>query len=219
MTSQINTDNIRVYAQNCIRLETKSGTVLYFDPFHMQEAPYDADYVFFTHAHYDHFSPEDIAKVAKTGTTFIAPASMEAEIDQIESASVAYLRPGDTCKFSDFSVEAVPAYNIAEERLGFHPRENAWVGYVVTVDGIRYYIAGDTDHNEDTETVSCDVALVPIGGTYTMDPEQAAAFINTIEPRVVIPTHYGSIVGTMADFDTFAALVDPAIEIVRKLER
>ena len=219
MTSQINTDNIRVYTQNCIRLETKSGTVLYFDPFQMQETPCDADYVFFTHAHYDHFSPEDIAKVAKAETTFIAPASMEDEVAQIEPASVTYLQSGDTCEFSDFSVEAIPAYNIAEERLGFHPRENAWVGYIVTADGIRYYIAGDTDHNEDNEAVGCDVALVPIGGTYTMDPEQAAAFINTIAPRVVIPTHYGSIVGTMADFDTFAPLVDPTIEIVKKLER
>ena len=118
-------------------------------------------------------------------------------------------------------VEAVPAYNVEPERLGMHPRENGWLGYVVTLDGepTRYYVSGDTDQNADNETVSCDVALVPIGGTYTCDPHQAAAFVNALRPHAVVPTHYGSIVGTYADFDAFAAAVDPAIDVIRKLER
>ena len=98
---------------------------------------------------------------------------------------------------------------------------SGWLGYVVTLDGepTRYYVSGDTDQNPDNEVVRCDVALVPIGGTYTCDPGQAAAFVNALRPAAVIPTHYGSIVGTYADFDTFAAAVDPAIEVIRKLER
>ena len=128
---------------------------------------------------------------------------------------------GEKIKLPGLCVEAVSAYNVEPERLGMHPRENGWLGYVLSVDGdpTRYYVAGDTDQNRDNETVSCDVALVPIGGTYTMDARQAAAFVNALRPRLAVPTHYGSIVGTYADFDAFSAEVDPAIAVARKLER
>ena len=216
-------ENVRVFTQSAIRIEGAAGTVTYFDPFALTdaEAAHDADYVLITHAHYDHLSPEDYARVADEKTVVVASASMEREVAGLGAAATQLMSAGEKIELPGLCVEAVPAYNVEPERLGMHPRENGWLGYVVTIDGepTRYYVSGDTDQNPDNETVSCDVALVPIGGTYTCDPRQAAAFVNALRPRVVVPTHYGSIVGTYADFGAFAAEVDPTIEVIRKLER
>lgn len=216
-------ENVRVFTQSAIRIEGAAGTVAYFDPFALTdaEAAHDADFVLITHAHFDHFSPEDYARVAGEKTVVVAPASMADEVAGLGAADVRPMGAGEKIELPGLCVEAVSAYNVEPERLGMHPRENGWLGYVVTLDGepTRYYVSGDTDQNADNEDVSCDVALVPIGGTYTCDPRQAATFVNTLHPRAVVPTHYGSIVGTYADFDAFAAEVDPAIEVVKKLER
>ena len=216
-------ENVRVFTQSAIRIEGAAGTVIYFDPFSLTdaEAAHDADFVLITHAHYDHLSPEDYARVASEKTVVVAPASMAEEVRGLSCAGTHLLRAGEKVVLPWLTVEAAPAYNVEPERLGMHPRENGWLGYVVTLDGepTRYYVSGDTDQNPDNEVVSCDVALVPIGGTYTCDPSQAAAFVNALRPRAVVPTHYGSIVGTYADFDAFAAEVDPSIQVVRRLER
>ena len=216
-------ENVRVFTQSAIRIEGAAGTVAYFDPFSLTdaEAAHDADYVLITHAHYDHLSPEDYARVADEKAVVVAPASMTGEVAGLGAADARLMSAGEKIELPGLCVEAVPAYNVEPERLGMHPRENGWLGYVVTLDGepTRYYVSGDTDQNADNETVSCDVALVPIGGTYTCDPRQAAAFVNALRPRAAVPTHYGSIVGTYANFDAFAAAVDPAIEVVKKLER
>ena len=216
-------ENVRVYTQSAIRIEGARGTVAYLDPFSLTdaEAAHDADYVLITHAHYDHLSSEDYARVAGEKTAVVAPASMAGDVAGLGAAEVKLMTAGEKLELPGLTVEAVPAYNVEPERLAMHPQANGWLGYVVTLDGepTRYYVSGDTDQNADNEAVSCDVALVPIGGTYTCDPRQAAAFVNTLRPAVVVPTHYGSIVGTYDDFDAFAAAVDPAIAVVRKLER
>lgn len=216
-------ENVSVFTQSAIRIEGAAGTVAYFDPFAFTdaEAAHDADYVLITHAHYDHLSPEDYARVAGEKTVVVAPASMAKEVAGLGAATTHLMAAGEKLKLPGLAVEAVSAYNVEPERLAMHPRENGWLGYVVALDGepTRYYVSGDTDQNADNERVRCDVALVPIGGTYTCDPHQAAAFVNALRPRAVVPTHYGSIVGTYADFDAFAAAVDPAIDVIRKLER
>lgn len=219
--------NVRVYTHSSIHIHggtaAQPAPVIYADPFNLAEAPHDADYVLITHAHYDHFSPEDLVKVLGPHTQLIAPASMADEVQAFAAehtqCCVHLIQAGDTTELSGLTVEAMPAYNVVAERLSKHPHANGWLGYVLNLDGVRYYIAGDTDQTPDNEQVRCDVALIPIGGTYTMDPAQAAAFINTIKPQVAVPTHYGSIVGTMADADTFAAAVDPSITVTRKVER
>lgn len=215
--------NVRVFTQSAIRIEGTGGTVVYLDPFSLTEgeAAHDATYVLITHAHYDHLSPEDYARVANEKTVLVAPASMEADVAGLNAASTHLMRAGEKLELPGLVVEAVPAYNVEPARLAMHPQANGWLGYVLSLDGdpTRYYVAGDTDQNPDNELVSCDVALVPIGGTYTCDPSQAAAFVNRLRPQAVVPIHYGSIVGTYANFDAFAAEVDPTITVIKKLER
>lgn len=217
MTLNATLDNVQVLAHSAIRIEAEDGTAVYFDPFELTDAPHDANYVLITHTHYDHLSPEDAAKVMNESTVVVCPASAEVEVREAFGAAPHGMAPGDTITLGGMQIEAVPAYNVEPKRLGFHPQENRWIGYVITIDGVRYYVAGDTDQNDDTVQVRCDVALVPIGGTFTMDPAQAAAFVNVIKPRIVVPTHYGSAVGTKEDVEAFEPLVDPAISVVRKL--
>ena len=218
-------DSVRVFTQSAIRIEGPGGTVAYLDPFRLTdaEAAHDADYLLITHAHYDHLSPEDAARVMGEKTVLVAPSSMADDVAGLSARAAAthLARAGEKLELPGLVVEAVAAYNVEPERLGMHPRDNGWLGYVLTLDGdpTRYFCAGDTDQNPDNEGVRCDVALVPIGGTYTMDARQAAAFVNALRPRVAVPIHYGSIVGTYADADAFAAAVDGAVEVVRKLER
>ena len=85
------------------------------------------------------------------------------------------------------------------------------------MDGIRYYVSGDTDAVKEIQTVNCDVALVPIGGTFTMTAKEAAELINQIKPSVTIPTHYGSIVGKAEDAEEFRKLIDPSILVEMRL--
>lgn len=215
--------NVRVFTQSAIRIEGAGGTVVYLDPFGLTEgeAAHDATYVLITHAHYDHLSPEDYARVASERTVLVAPASMEADVAGLGAAATHLMRAGEKLELPGLVVEAVPAYNVEPARLAMHPQANGWLGYVLSLDGdpTRYYVAGDTDQNPDNELVSCDVAFVPIGGTYTCDPRQAAALVNRLRPDVAVPIHYGSIVGTYADFDAFASAVGPAVTVVKKLER
>lgn len=209
--------NVRVLTHSAIRMESEYGAVLYFDPYDLAEEFHDADVIAITHTHYDHFSPEDIKKVAKEDTLIVAPETCAKEVAQIGLPLIT-LAAGEATAVKGNVIHAVPAYNVEPERLGFHPQENGWLGYQVVMDDLTYYIAGDTDQNPDNETLRCDVALVPIGGTYTMDPKQAAEFVNKIRPRIVIPTHYGTAVGTKEDVETFEPLVDKKIEVMRKME-
>lgn len=212
-------DRIRVYNQSSVRIEAPDGTVVHVDPYDMREEPRDADYLLVTHAHYDHLSPADAARVCCERTELVAPESMAADVASLPCRATHLVAAGETLELPGLTVEAVPAYNVRPERLGFHPEGNGWLGYVLTIAGVRVYVAGDTDQNAGNERVRCDVALVPIGGTYTMDPAEAAAFVRELSPAVAIPIHYGSIVGSMADADAFEALVGPETRVVRKLER
>lgn len=206
-------DNITVFTHSAIRIAGEK--VLYFDPFQMTEEPCDADILFVTHDHYDHWSPEDAAKVIASQTVLVVPSHLlEGAKEAFPSHEVVVLEPGDKVEVCGLAVEAVPAYNLGKD---FHKREYGGLGYLVMMDGVGYYVSGDTDDTPEIEAVSCDVALVPIGGTYTMTPSEAAKAISMMRPRAVIPTHYGSIVGKKGDFDEFAPEVDEGIAVVKKL--
>lgn len=205
-------NKITVNTQSSIRIGSEK--IIYFDPFKISSAANDADIIFITHEHYDHFSPEDIEKVQKSDTVFVAPKSMEAALKKHGYSNLTLLAPGEKTAVRDIPVEAIPAYNLMKP---FHTKKNGWLGYVITVEGQRIYVAGDTDATPEAQSVSCDIALIPIGGTFTMNPGKAAAFINELRPKTVIPTHYGSIVGSAEDGEAFQKLVQPEIEVVIKL--
>ncbi len=207
-------DFITVNEHSSIRLEGQS--VVYVDPFRIPSNRNDADLILITHPHYDHFSPKDIEKVNQESTRYVMPNSMVSEavssgisIDKIHPMSW-----GDITMLSDIQIEAVASYNVGKP---MHPKENGWLGYVIIMEGKRIYVAGDCDAMQEEPHIRCDIAMIPIGGTYTMNPSEGAEFVNRLHPDYVIPTHYGTLVGEPKDFDMFAPLVDPDIIIVSKL--
>ena len=182
----------------------KKGIVIYIDPFKIKQEFHDADYIFITHSHYDHFSKEDILKVRKDTSKIIVTEDID--LENIQKTSVI---PNNKYTIDGLDFETIPAYNLNKN---FHPKEKNWVGYIITIDNIRYYIAGDTDLTEENKKVKCDVAFVPVGGTYTMNAKEAATLVNSICPKIAIPIHYGSIVGTKKDAEEFCNLVNPSIK-------
>lgn len=208
-------ENIEVFTQSSIRI-TDGDCRIYIDPFQMSEAPKDADFILITHDHYDHFSPEDIEKVSNGRSVLLVPAKMIPQADKISSivGEIHSVMPGEHYGINGLEFDTVAAYNNLKP---FHPKSAGWVGYILQIDGQRIYIAGDTDMNRDNQDVKCDVALVPIGGKFTMDAKKAAEFINTIQPSIAIPTHYGSIVGKKEDADVFAAGVKAPIRTEIKM--
>ena len=209
-------DIINRFSINChssIRCDN-GNMVLRFDPFRVEDAPHDARLVFITHDHCDHFSPEDIRRVYVGSPNSLhaehAIAALEAGF---EESALLPVHTGVTYELLGLSFRAVAAYN---EGKNFHPEANRWLGYVVTTaDGLRFYVAGDTDNIGEARSVRCDAAFLPVGGTYTMTAREAAALANTIRPKVAVPTHYGCIVGEMADGDAFAAGLDDGIQCVK----
>jgi L-ascorbate metabolism protein UlaG (beta-lactamase superfamily) len=180
------------------------GLTVYIDPWELTlDEPADA--IFITHAHFDHFSLDDIEKVRTEGTKLVAPHDVAREL----SGDVTAVRPGDSVEAAGVRATAVPAYNLVEERLEAHPKSNEWVGYVLTLGSNTYYHAGDTDHAPELSDVRADVAFLPIGGTYTMDPSEAAGLARAISPQLAVPMHYGFVVGRPADAERFAREADP----------
>ena len=214
----MNLDNITVNAQSSIRIA--GSEILYFDPFQIAAAPHDADIIFITHEHYDHFEPESIAKIKKEDTFLIAPESMKKKVlseSGVASDKCVFYNPGETHELEGIVIETVHAYNKLKP---FHPKGKRWQGYIVKMDDVRYYVAGDTDVNEDIQKAECDVALIPIGGHYTMDKKQAADYIANLKPKAVIPTHFGSIVGKPedgSDFQNYLESMDKNIQVEFKL--
>lgn len=204
-------ENIQVFTQNSIRIRNGEKKI-YVDPFQMREEPKDADFILITHDHYDHFSPEDIAKVRKDSTILVVPEAMYKKAEQ-ESGFVSNIypvKPGTFHEIEGLTFDTIPAYNNLKP---FHPKSAGWIGYLLRINGKRIYIAGDTSLTKDAREVKCDIALVPIGGTYTMDAKKAAELINIIRPDIAIPVHYGSIVGKKEDVETFRELVDDTIRV------
>ncbi len=208
-------DNISVF-HSSIRIAGEK--VIYFDPYKIDNDYHDASVIFITHEHYDHFSVEDIARVIKEDSIIVAPLSMQSKLDNYskKGIKVLFVEPNEEVSIEELnlSFKAIPSYNIGKR---FHPKENNWVGYVVIINDVTYYVAGDTDITDEARQVKCDVALIPCGGTYTMDTKEAATLTNCIHPKYAIPTHYGSVVGTMQDGNIYASLLDRDITCVIKI--
>jgi len=180
--------------------------VFYFDPWQLKPNQPKADVILITHEHDDHCSPEDVAKIARADTVVVGT---QLALDKLakEPGHKKVVRPGDEVTVKSALIRAVPAYNISKR---FHPDPGQNVGYVVTIAGVSIYFAGDTDLIPEMGEIEADIVMLPIGGTYTMNVEEAAAAVARIKPRIAVPMHYGRIVGELDDAHRFAQLVENA---------
>lgn len=201
-------DNISVFHSSIRIVGSKT---IYFDPYKVEENHNDADVIFVTHEHFDHYSPEDIDKVIKDDTIIVAPQSMASKLDY---ENVLLVDPEKEYEVCGIKFSTVWSYNVGKP---FHPKKNCWVGYLVSLDDTIYYVAGDTDVTEEAKAVKCDVAMLPCGGFYTMNVKEAASLANIIKPKIAVPTHYGSVAGSKEDGDEFVSLLEDGIQGVVKI--
>jgi len=190
----------------------------YVDPFKIKPKG-AADAVLVTHDHFDHLSIEDIKKILKPETYLVAPEACREKLKLLGSGIVKIVKPGDVVEIDDARVEVVPAYNVNKFRapgVVYHPKEEGFVGYVLEVGGVRIYHAGDTDFVQELRGLRVDIALVPVSGTFVMTAEEAAEAVNTFKPKVAIPMHYGTIVGSRDDAERFKKLAEVDVVILEK---
>lgn len=204
-------EGVKVNCHSSIKIQ-KDKTI-YVDPFRIKEVPHDADYIFITHSHYDHFDTKDILRVAKINTIFITVPETKSSFQLlgVPEDQIITVEPNEKYDVKGIKFETVPAYN---ENKKYHPKENKWVGYIIELDGAKYYIAGDTDDINEIQDVECDIAFLPIGGEFTMNAKEAADLANKIDSKVIVPIHYGELVGTEEDLKEFLKLTDKDVEVL-----
>lgn len=181
---------------------------MYFDPYMIDKASHDAKYIFITHSHYDHLSLSDINKIVNDKTIFIATKDSIEILKANYKNKIIEVTTNKEYVLDDLKFKTIPSYN---KNKPFHPSSNNWVGYLIEINHVRYYIVGDSDYNEYMNKIKCDVLFVPIGGTYTMDYYDASKLTNTIKPLIVSPIHYNSIPGLEVNKEDFIKLVDKNI--------
>ena len=193
----------------------KNSSVIYIDPYNISEGSEKADFILLTHSHYDHCSLADINKIIKEGTKIVCPADCQSRINKVDvPIKMEIVSPGEELVFGNLKISTFPAYNTDKT---FHPKEEGWVGYVVKINNVIIYHAGDTDKIEEMKNLTGYnkpenkfIALLPVGGRYTMTADEAAEAANAIKPFLAIPMHYGSIVGTKEDAEEFVKLCKEA---------
>jgi len=202
----MNLDFSRI-AHDTFRIQ--GSKVIYTDPFKVTRTD-EADIVLISHEHFDHLSLEDLQKVTSPKTTIVASLSCKSGLKKVKAKETKFLEPGGKLSVGKVEIEAVPAYNVNKFRAPgqvFHPREDKKLGFVFLMDGTRVYFAGDTDLIPEMKSIQCDIALLPVSGTYVMTAEEAAQAAEMIKPKIAVPMHYGAIVGSDPDAQLFRSLV------------
>ena len=185
--------------------------IIYIDPYNIKDGLPFADMVFITHSHYDHCSVPDLGKIVKEGTKIIAPADCQSKIAKFDvPIDMILIEPGQELEIGDLKVYALHSYNVDKH---FHPKEEDWVGYVIKTDGVIIYHAGDTDIIPEMQKLTGYrqqekefVALLPVGGRYTMSAEEAAEAAKIIKPTLAIPMHWGSLIASEKEAQEFVDL-------------
>lgn len=196
--------NIHWLGHDTIWLE---GSIdLCIDPFQISTTR-AADLILITHEHFDHCSPDDVAKIQRKETTIVTDALSAKKL----KGDVRVVSPGSKLQVKGVDLEVGPAYNTNKD---FHPKKAAMLSFVVTLDGVRYYHAGDTDFIPEMKEISVDVAFLPVSGTYVMTAEEAVLAARAIKPKLAIPMHYGAIVGSEKDAARFEKALQGEVEVV-----
>ena len=197
------------------RIKTRAG-VVYVDPYRVENGP-PADLILITHDHFDHFSRDDIVRLATKGTTAIGPATV---IEQLKGRTLS-ITPGEILEVAELEIRALPAYNtnkVDSSGKPFHSREAGWLGFVLRDGPRRIYHSGDTDViPEMDQAAGVDVALLPVSGTYVMSPLEAAEAARRIDPGVAVPMHWGTTIGSQADAEAFADAAPVEVEILERV--
>ncbi len=194
---------IDVNKQNSICINEE----IYIDPIELNRIK-PARFIFITHPHWDHFSEKDINKILTNDTVIICPKSMENEVVKYSNKKL-FVEPNKTYKLNGLEFSTFRAYNTNKN---FHLREYNWVGYDLFLDNNHIVIVGDSDITPELMKLKADVLLIPIGGTFTMNVDEAAKLTNLICPKMVIPTHYGEYVGNKNMGKQFENLIDKKIK-------
>ncbi|MHA1196407.1 MAG: MBL fold metallo-hydrolase [Promethearchaeota archaeon] len=192
----------------CFKIKTSNGKIIYIDPYNIKDDEEKADIIISTHGHFDHFSAGDIKKLVANKTIVIGPASISRELKKFNGKP---LELGESFSVDDITIELVPAYTI---KKGTHPKGNNWAGVIITHQGKSVYHAGDTERipeMKDLAKRSITVALLPCGGTYTMDFEEATDAAVDIKPEIAVPMHNWD--KDLTQFKTLLAKKDPSIRV------
>lgn len=188
------------------------GPNIYVDPYYLKSED-KADIVLITHSHQDHLSIGDLRKVCHEQTTIIAPSDVAMKIKSIPQKETIIVAPGDTVKVDNVTIHAVHMYNVIKTH--YHPKSNKWVGYTITGNGVTVYHAGDTERIPEMKDIQCDIALLPLGQTYTMNSvEDAAESAKDVKAKLAVPIHYGMYEGSISDADKFKALLAGTIDVI-----
>ena len=196
------------FAQSAFRFR-RGGKTVYIDPWHLPDGVRKADLILITHDHGDHLSPEDIDRISKKNTQVVVAASAASKLEGLKHPVV----PGDERTVADVPIRVLPAYNRDTQ---FHPRDNGWVGYILELDGVTDYHTGDTDLIDEMQGVTADVVFLPVGGHYTMGPEEAAEAAKAIGPKLAVPIHWGDAVGSEAEAQAFAQHFEGNTQIMER---
>jgi len=204
-------EKISWYGQAAVRIDN-DGQKIFIDPYHLPGKD-EADVILITHSHGDHLSIEDIRKIYNKNTTFYCPADCEAILRENDLGPVTIVQPGDILLINGTKVLTVPMYNV--EKTNYHPKENNWCGYIVDVGGVKVYHAGDTERIPEMKEIDCDIAMLPLGQTYTMNSVEEAehAALDT-GAEIAIPIHYGMYEGTKDDAQKFKELLEGKIQVI-----
>lgn len=207
---QVMIEKLRWFGHDAFRWD--GSKIVYFDPWHLPAGAKKADIICVSHEHFDHCSAEDIAKISAKDTVIVASAEAAGQIRKagIAAGEIRAMASGDTAAVGGVAIAATASYNIGKQ---FHPRKTNKLGFLVTMDGATVYHAGDTDAIPEMSAYRCDVALLPVSGTYVMTADEAAGAARAIRPKVAVPMHYGEVAGSPADAKRFSDLLKGEIEV------